>query len=345
MAEGFAKFEKCSSLQPDFPGLQGHWGQFLLEARQYQLALPHLEQAVAQDPHNLDNLMNLSMAFIKSDRHADAIQLLLQVEQKDKWNPQAHYLLGTHFMGAGDLPKAREHLQKALEEKPDFTDAAVNLALVLCEQGETLDAVRQMRPVIRRLPESAQMNFFYGLILFRHGDTKDALAKYHKALSLEPELTAAKIAIGEAYLKLEQLPEAEKTLETILQHEPGNGAARFLLSLCLSRLAETQIQEAQKRTLWKAADHHLKLLLSRDPHHQEARINKAIIHGHLQSVEAMNSDFETILADFPQDQATTLYYWAKSLERMGQVEAANAKMQQAKTHDPAIEAFMESIAI
>src|SRR5262249_27807546 len=154
---------------------------FLLECQRYEEALPHLKQSVEQTPDNIAVLLDLSMALIKTGRLQEAIDLLFEIEKKDRWNPQAHYMLGTHFMGAGDLKKAAEHFGKALEERPDFEDASINMALVQCELGDTMEAVRRMRPLIRKSPDSPYVNFFYGTILYRHGDYTDALAKYQKA--------------------------------------------------------------------------------------------------------------------------------------------------------------------
>jgi tetratricopeptide (TPR) repeat protein len=301
---------------------------------------------VAQDPDNLEALMNLSMALIKTDQQDEAIALLQTIEEKDKWNPQVHYLLGTHFMGAEDWIKAKAHLEKALTEQPDFEDAAINLALVLCELGETLEAVRQMRPVIRRMPQSAAINFFYGLTLYRHGDWKDALAKYRKALELDPAHLSAKVAMGETLIRLNDLPEAERSLRLAVQEAPQHLPSLFLMGLCRMRQAETETSHANQVSLWEKAQACFEKILTLEPSHLEAEINLSLLAGLLGSPETLNVRFELLLSKFGEDKkAIILFYWAEALTKIGQSTLAQEKLIEAQALIPDIQAQMESVTL
>lgn len=343
--EGYTKLAKSLELDPELVGVQQQWGHFLLEQKQYADALAHLRIATEQEPENLDNLLNLSMALIKTGHQDEAIDLLFEIEKKDRWNPQAHYLLGTHFMGAGNLTKAQEHLSKALEEKPDFEDASVNMALVLCEMGETLEAVRRMRPVIRRNPDSARNNFFYGVILFRHGDYKDALVKYEKALSLEPDYLEAQIGLAEVQLRLSRQEEAEEGLRHILSQRPDSIPSLYLLGLCLIRKAET-LPEAEHQALYQEALQLMEKAAALDPSHLDAQANRAFLLGRLDSLTAMNNAFEQLLQVHPEAiHPMILYYWSQALTQSGHSEAAEAKLAEARRANPDIETQMQSISI
>jgi|GEM_PF-838913 len=339
--EGYSHFAKALELEPDFKGVQRQWGHYLLSENRYEEALPHLRKAITEEPKQLEARMNLALALIKTEQQAEAVEILFEVEQEHQWNPQVQYLLGTHFMGAGNWQKAKEYLEKTLEEKPDFTDAAINLALVFCEMDQSMEAVRRMRPLIRREPDSARVNFYYGVVLFRHGDYKDALVKYNKALSIQPDYLEAKLGQGEALLKLDQLAEAEQALKTVLEQKPDSLPALSLMALCQLQQAEALLEEEADFKLQKqaflAASNSYEHLLKLDAKHWRARADLAYIQGRLNSLEAMNSAFEAWISESSGEQkATALYFWGKALHKLGQTEAGQEKIAQAQQEKPDI---------
>lgn len=337
--EGYAKLAKCQELQPGNVDVHRHWGEALLEQERYAEAIEHLRAAMALDEEHVETLLNLAMALMKTCQTDEAIALLFEVEKRERWNPQAQYLLGTHFLNMGDLEASATHLEKALEEKPDFEDAAVNLALVLCERGDTLEAVRRMRPIIRRLPDSARINFYYGTILYRHGDHKDAIAKYQKAILLQPQYVEARIGLAEVYLCLDELAEVDALLSALLTELSGPSCipALFLLGVCRIRQADQAPTEALKRHLDEEALACFEKVLGFDPFHVDSLANQALMQGRLHSVAAMNQAFEALLSRSSEAlKALLLYYWSKSLEQVGEPEAALLKLQEACHENPLI---------
>jgi tetratricopeptide (TPR) repeat protein len=237
-------------------------------------------------------------------------------------------------------------LEYALEEKPDFDDASVNLALVLCEMGETMEAVRRMRPIIRRSPESSRMNFFYGAILYRHGDYKEALAKYQKAISLEPDYTEAQVGLGETLLRLGQIEEAESRFRALLKQHPNASSALYLLGLCLLRKADASSAEADRQAAYEEAGHCFESVLVLDGDHIDALVNRIFLMGKLDSVETMNNAFEQLIQAQPATmKPMLLYYWSKALTQLDQAQLATEKLAEARTVDPDIETRMESLSV
>lgn len=342
-AAGYEQFSKALSLDEKLPDLHRHWGHFLLTEQRYEESIPHLEKAAEATPDDISVLLDLSMALIKTERFQDAINLLFEIEKKDRWNPKVHYMLGTHFMGAGDLRKAASHFEKALEESPDFEDASINLALVLCELGDTVEAVRRMRPLIRKLPDSPRVNFFYGTILYRHGDYQEALAKYCKAIEVDSEYLEPRIGLGETYLRLGRLDEAEQALRDVLSAHPDSTPALFLLGMTLLRKGSVADSEVS-RTLYQEARAFFERLVALEPKHWDAWANRAYLIGLLESVDAMNQAFEGFLTDAGEDlRAVILYYWSEALKRLGHADAASQKRQAALDADPLIETQMSHL--
>jgi tetratricopeptide (TPR) repeat protein len=67
---------------------------------------------------------------------------------------EVRYALGTVYIALGDLDRAREDLERVVQEQPDGADAHYALATVLRQQGAApLDADRHFREYIRLSPQ------------------------------------------------------------------------------------------------------------------------------------------------------------------------------------------------
>jgi Flp pilus assembly protein TadD len=65
--------------------------------------------------------------------------------------------------------------------------------------------------------------------LIVEGGGDEAIAHLKEALRLKPDLTSAHVNLAMLLVKSGDVPEARRHLETALQIDPGNGAARQLL--------------------------------------------------------------------------------------------------------------------
>jgi tetratricopeptide (TPR) repeat protein len=336
--EADEKFMQCLNLNAKLPELRYQWGRFLLEQDRNAEALFHLQAGIELDPGNVPALLNLALAQLKMNLRGDAVETLLEIEKRDRWNAQALYLLGTHYLGEGRLDQALAYLSRALEEKPDFEEAAINLALTLCEKGDTLEAVRRLRPIIRRLPESPNINFYYGMILERHGDWQDAALKYRKAILLKPQYPEPAIGLAELYLRKNRLDEAEDILKMLLREQTQYIPALFLQGVCRIRQADAAATLEKKQRLDQRAQESFEQILTLEPSHLEAQVNLALMLGRRQSIYNMNLAFEGLLNGAPSGKRKSLllYYWAQALEQLGERETAKLKMQEAVQENPQI---------
>jgi tetratricopeptide (TPR) repeat protein len=213
-------------------------------------------------------------------------------------------------MGAGEFEMARQHLSKAIAERPEFEDAAINLSLVLCELGDTAEALRCLRPILRKNPESARIHFFYGTVQYHAGDHKEAIQKFTKAMSFDPMDPRPVIGLGELYIKQQAYDKAEKLLKEVLIQQPASVPALFLLGLSLARQAIQNVSKAQE------AQSVLDTVLEKSPEHLEAVCVKAALQSQLVTIEAMHRAYEKALEQFQDTipQACIWMMWAISLE-------------------------------
>jgi len=352
-AEAYRQLDQALSIQPDMTGVARWYGQFLVEEARFAEALPWLERALNEHPDDADALLNKAMVLIKLGQVPEALELMNRLSERDRWHPQVQYLLGTYYMGLQMFDWARQHLKRAVEDQPDFQDAVINLALVEATLGNTQDAVRLGRSVLRKNPESAMVNFMYGSILERHGDWKEALSKYEKAIRLEPDFMEPRLGQAEIYLLRGHWETAKRALGNMLSHDADYLAARFLLGMTHLREGNDHLPDSpEQQACYREALTCLDQVLERDPDHLDARGNRIFLvaclaHGHTPVARsAVDTDFEQQDKHWPEEtpasrRAMWLLHWGTALATLGFTESAEARRGEARQLDAGLVARME----
>ena len=189
--EAIDKMQKAVSLDPDLPG--GHQGlaQLLWRAGQIDRSENELRLALNLDPYDAEayDLMGRVLAgknqmpaslfeFEKATRlrnayapflydYALALSSVNRLDEAqssveaalraDADMPEAHELLGGLLAGKRLLSDAAHEYAEAIRIKPEFGRAHLDLARVLIAQGDTANAVQQLREAARGPdPQAAQ---------------------------------------------------------------------------------------------------------------------------------------------------------------------------------------------
>src|SRR5262249_31065579 len=93
-----------------------------------------------------------------------------------------------------------------------------------------------------------------GFVLHEQGQLEEAKARYHEAIRLQPDLTAAHCNLGTVLEELNEFDAAQACFREALRHDPGHaGAHAQLATLLRGRLPEADQAAMQARL----ADPHL----------------------------------------------------------------------------------------
>jgi tetratricopeptide (TPR) repeat protein len=139
---------------------------------------------------------------------------------------QAHNHIGAVLYSQRKITEAAPHFKRAVELKPENPEVHNNLGLVLWYFGHYDEAVAQYREAVRIKGEvqALRHNLADALLsLKRFGDSLEQYDIMIKDTPADPNLHAMKGAI---LAQMNRLPEARQELETALQIDPNNVAAR-----------------------------------------------------------------------------------------------------------------------
>jgi len=200
------------------------------ESAAFPQAATDIQKAIslgaANDPHNAQILRyHEALALSRSGQFQQALTAYAFFAEKNITNPELLVAIGLAGLRMALPPK-----EVSAEQQPLV--AAVGSAGFQFMSGDEKGAQKAFEKLFARYPNTANLHFFYGHLLF-NSDPDAALAEFEHELKISPSNSNA--AIMSAWILLlrnrpaEALPFAQKAVE----QEPQSGAAELVLGRAL----------------------------------------------------------------------------------------------------------------
>ncbi len=155
---------------------------------------------------------------------------------------------GAILKDLGKLKEAELSHRKAIELKPDFTEAHSNLGTILKELGNLKEAELSTRKAIEFKPDFADAHSNLGGILKELGNLQEAEISHRKATTLKPDYPEGHYNLGNTLRDLGNLQEAEISIRKAIELNPHFANAHLNLGLILKDLDNLQGAEISTRT-------------------------------------------------------------------------------------------------
>lgn len=159
--------------------------------------------------------------------------------------PEAHNLLGVCQVELGALDAAVVSFRRAIELKPAYASAQLNLASVLLKQGKQSEATEALRtPVavdpktLANDPNASIMHYLLALDYAQQGHVKQAEESLQAATRLKPAFSEARIALAKLLLADKHEDAALEQFEAVIDQEPGQVFALGNAGLIFARRAD-----------------------------------------------------------------------------------------------------------
>ena len=171
-----------------------------------------------------------------------------------------HNLLGVTHHKQSRFPEAIREFKKSLKVNSAFTEAALNLSVLLCDLGQYEEArgifeqaFAQVRPG-QKVPDMVLGRIANHHVTAAHSYeqssmSQDAINEYRKALSIYPKMPDVRLDLGRLYLRGGQPDKAFQEFAEILKVMPAHSQA--LLWAGIAKHKAGQPEEA--RQLWRQA--------------------------------------------------------------------------------------------
>ena len=162
----------------------------------------------------------------------------------------------------GDAEEAFACYDRALQAKPDFADAHINLADLLSRAGHLQEATAHYEEASRIDPGRADAHYNFGLALAQAGKLPEAITQYEDALRLRPNYAEAENNLGNVLWQNGQVPEAIVHLEAALRIAPDSAEAHNNLGALLASQDRTSEAIAHYRKALETKPDYTKALSS-----------------------------------------------------------------------------------
>ena len=231
-----ALFQAASVERPNDATVRARWGELYVDTHQPQQAMDLFREALARDAH--DSYARIDIASVLDDQFATEAHQALVEAMSDAAAPAGARLRGLLLQVQGALEEADAAGARALLAQADALAAAEQLPRLEIDALQA--ALAQLQGdddrvwIGRALREDPAFGDAYALpaqiedIRWR---AADAIALYRQALSIEPSLWSARVALGDCLLRQGQLSEGRAMLEAAYRGDPYDPVTVNLLRL------------------------------------------------------------------------------------------------------------------
>lgn len=163
---------------------------------------------------------NLSNAFSKEGKVADAINAAQQAIALDPGYGVAYYNLGNLYAQQGKLALARSHFEEALRLYPNYADVHSNYGQLLAEQGDLDAGVKYFRQAIALNPGLPRAYLNLGVALAKQGHLAEATAPLQRAARLMPDSADASYYLGSVLAAQNRYEDAAESFYQAIRIQP-----------------------------------------------------------------------------------------------------------------------------
>ena len=194
-----------------------------------ELAVQQLEGAVASTPEDVETRFALASGYLRLERPEAAGKLFREVAE-ERPIPQTWILIGRTWRDYGEYARAREALQRAIEQDPRVPRARFYLGTVeLLDRGRGAveEAIERFREESRIAPEDPVNSLYLGMVQVDARRFEEALPSLELAVESESTRPNALHHLGRALLGLDRPREAAAALERAIGLAEGGYAGSF----------------------------------------------------------------------------------------------------------------------
>lgn len=186
----------------------------------------YLQKAQTNNPQYFPVLIHLLFAQNDFEQIVFESNKTPLSEQPDAWTA---YRIGEAFLKTGDAKKALIHFSAAVEQLPYHLDFLEKKGISLLALKRIKTAKKIFESVLAENPKRpiALCNLGYAYAL--EGDVKTAITFYNRAIALDPDYIQALINKVAILVYQEQIGDAKKILEQVLEKAPGHPQAQAAL--------------------------------------------------------------------------------------------------------------------
>ena len=233
VAKAVATMQRAQTIQPESTSIKTAIAVGNLAAGDVDDAIGAFQSLVKLGAGNREADNYLVLSFIGKKAYPQAIAAALDMTKRYPDDPEAFNLLGGAYQAANDLPAAKNAFGKALELKPTFSPAVVNLARLDLIEKKPADAKKRLEAALAKDDKNLEIIFALSNLGFLRGDNAEGGRWLQEAVKASPDTLPPRMLLIQHLLRQHDAQKAVQIARDTDAKFPGDPD---LLSL----LAESQ---------------------------------------------------------------------------------------------------------
>jgi len=228
-------YQKASSLDTNKAEYYGAIGQILFDDKDINGSLVWFQKALAKDPADPITHLKIANLFLYTRDYAKAFQQIDIALRKDVHNPEGYFLKGMLYKDMKDTLHSISSFQTALQEDPDFRDAAIQLALLYSAKKDPI-AMQYLDNAYKKDSTDAFPIFARGVFYQNKGDLVNAKEEYRKCIIKDRHYIDAYFNLGYILMHEDSVEKAFRQYDIVVNLQPDNPTAYYDRGVCYENM-------------------------------------------------------------------------------------------------------------
>lgn len=217
------------------------FGILLFQHKRYDEAISYVEKAVEIKPlpYFYINLGNINVGKGDIDKAMDFYEKAIDLNEEEE-DADPWFGLGVCYKNKKELDKAIECYEKAISINPSFYSAHVNIGNIFKQKNDLDKAIEYYKKAILFKQNDPDIYNSLGLVYLDRYEIEEAIYCFEKAIKIKPNFEKAYINLGNIYKTKGDIKQSIKYLNLAMETNPDNYEAYVSLGNLMIYINKTK---------------------------------------------------------------------------------------------------------
>lgn len=227
--EAMLVIDKAIAVAPDFRPPYVLGGSVMTSLGKTKEAIVYLRHATRLDPTNEEGVLHLVTSLLQLFEYEEAVTSLKQLIINKPDSFLGNYYLGKVYSQMKLYKESIGYYQRALELKPDFAQAAIDMAISLEASGQIERAITAYKSVLNETDNRTPVIKHLVQLFIQKRKYEEALVYLKKLADMGLANAESNRKTGLIYMELQRFDEAITVFNTMLKNDPEAHQIRLYL--------------------------------------------------------------------------------------------------------------------
>ncbi|MBS1616851.1 MAG: tetratricopeptide repeat protein [Bacteroidetes bacterium] len=221
-------------------------GDLLFEHKDLNASVGWLQRALRHNPEDPKAQLKVAKMMLFTKDYEQAFTAINTALRKDAFNPEGYYLKGMVYKELKDTSKAISSFQTALNVKPDYRDAAIQLGQIYSQNHNKL-GLDYYAAAFKMDTTDVFPLYARGMYFQNEKNFEAAKEEYRHCVERDPQYADAVFAMGYILLQQDSFSKARRQFDLVTRISPADARAYYNRGLCSELMGDKDAAAADYR--------------------------------------------------------------------------------------------------